>query len=77
MKIYNLGVKVVKAGMNLDGTSNKMLATQMANQAAFAPKDNSFERRVASYLASKQPFDMPAAAKAEKIVPENSINYIA
>ena len=73
--IQKLGQRFVSAGMNLEGSANQRLSRIMQNNAKVF-KDTSMNERIESLIASKQQIVIPEA-KAEKIVPENSIIYIA
>lgn len=66
--------RFVTASMNLADTANARLSRILQNKAV-TPTDNSMSERIASYVASKSPFQM-SPAKAEEIIPENSINYL-
>ena len=74
--IQKLGHRFVQAGMDLEGSANQRLSRILSNKAQVF-KDTSMNERIDSLIASKQPLIAPAKAKAEEIVPENSINYIA
>lgn len=69
--------RFVQAGMNLEGSANQRLSRIMKSQIQIA-KDNSMAERVDSLVLARKPFAIPAnTAKAEEIIPENSINYLA
>lgn len=69
--------RFVQAGMNLEGSANQRLSRIIQSQIKM-PKDNSMAERVDSLVLAKKPFEIPANnTKAEEIIPENSINYIA
>lgn len=76
-KVGSLGQKFVNAGMNLEGTANERLAKMMQKSVKIFNDDATMKSRVDSLIASKQPMTIPAQAKAEEIVPENSINFLA
>lgn len=69
--------RFVTASMNLADTANARLSQMLQNKSTTAVDNSTMSERIASYVASKSPFQMPApAAKIEEIIPENSINYL-
>lgn len=68
--------RFVSASMNLADSANARLSQILQSNSKVAVDKSNMEERIASYVASKSPFQMPAV-KAEEIIPENSINYIA
>lgn len=66
--------RIVTASMNLADTANARLSQMLQNKSVTAADKSTMSERIASYVASKSPYQMPAA-KAEEIIPENSINF--
>lgn len=66
----------VSASSNLEGTVNAKRAERLSRDAVFFKDKDTFVGRVASLRNSMRPIDPPAAKTAEKIIPENSINFV-
>lgn len=83
-KLANKALEFVSAGSNLKGTVNEVKANRMLRDAKFPIDKDTFAGRVASLKASKAtivnreatPAQAMAKAAIQKIIPENSINYI-
>ncbi len=66
----------VSASTNLTGTVNAKRAERLSRDVVFFEDKDTFAGRVASMCNSKRPIDAPVAKTAEKIIPENSINFV-
>ena len=66
----------VSASSNLTGTVNAQRAERLIRDAVFFEDKDTFAGRVASMRNSKSPIVAPAAKTTEKIIPENSINFV-
>ena len=66
----------VSASSNLAGTVNAKRAERLSRYAVIFEDKDTFIGRVASMRNSKRPIAAPAAKTDEKIIPENSINFV-
>lgn len=76
-KIGSLQRRFVQAGMNLEGTANQRLSKMLDNKAQVVKDASTMNNRIESLIASHQPITIPAPKKADEIIAENSINFLA
>ena len=67
----------VKASMDLTDTPNKQLADSLKMKMKMPDLASSMQERIDSYVLSKSPLTRVEPAKADEIIAENSINFIA
>ena len=63
--------------MDLTDTANKQLADSLKMKMKMPDLTSSMQERIDSYVLSKSPLTRVEPAKADEIIAENSINFIA